>query len=1057
MNLAAWASEHRRSLIFLLLVAALAGAVSAFNLPVALFPQVSFPRIAITVDAGDQPANQMITLVTRPVEQAIKSVPGLLEVRSTTSRGTSEMSLNFDWGTDMSVSTLKVQAEISRILPSLPQGTTFDIRQMNTNVFPVAAYSLTSDKLPLLKIREIAETELLPLLSSIKGVQRVEVLGSAPREVRVDVDPARLASLGLAMDDVVKALQGANVLQAVGLVQDRHKLLLTLADNQLKTVEEVRNIALHTQAPPAANGTQPGPGGTIPLASVARVYETEAPNYGIVTAEPWAAKDVNAKHKSAPGKPAIILQVKQQQDGNTVQMVKEIKATIDNYRSKLPRDLNISNWYDQSELILGSASSVFEAVLIGVALAGLVLLAFLRSFKITVITLIVVPAVLSSTILLLSVLGMSFNIMTLGGMAAAIGLIIDDAIVMIEQIERRLHSKGEKGREEIRAATWEFLKPLAGSSAATIIIFIPLAFLTGVTGAFFKSLALTLASSLVVSFLAAFFALPLLAHYFMSVKQDRTGDHNGPIFRAVLRGYRAIFQGLLRSPPLVLPVLAGFLAIGYLAYTHVGSGFMPVMDEGGFVFDYIAPAGNSLQDTDKMLRQVETILSQIPEIASYSRRTGLQLGGGLTEPNTGDIFIRLKPLPRRPMEDVMNEIRTKAQMAVPGLDIETAQLMEDLIGDLTAVPQPIEVQIFGDDYNQLMQIAPKVANAIQAVPGVTEIENGVIIAGDAFDIHVDSVRAGAEGLTPDAVTSQVNTYLTGTVATQLHNANRSIDVRVTIPENLRSTPADLRALRIEAPDGHFVPLSHVADISLLTGLPEITRDNLKPMVAVTARIVGRDLGTTAADVQALLEKSDLFPQGTYFQLGGLYHQQQIAFRGLIIVLAAAFALVFFLLLYLYESMKMAIVIIAMPLVALGAVFMGLWATGVELNISAMMGMTMIVGIVTEIAVFYFSEYELLTREGVAHERAVVEAGVNRFRPIAMTTIAAILALMPLALGLGQGSAMQQPLAIAIISGLIVQMPLVLLVMPLAFWLWSRNVSRERQAQPLYGAAKFPAE
>ncbi len=1037
MNLALWASQHRRSLIFLLLVAAVAGAFSAFNLPVALFPQVNFPRIAITIDAGDQPANQMVTLVTRPVEQVVKSVPGLVEVRSTTSRGTSEMSLNFDWGIDMSVATLQVQAEISRILPSLPQGTTFDIRRMNTNVFPVAAYSLTSDKLPLLKVREIAETELLPLLSSIRGVQRVEVLGGAPREVRVDVDPGRLASFGLAMDDVNKALQGSNVLEAVGLVADRHKLLLTLSDNQLKTAADVRNIVLHT-----SSGGNPGsgPGGVIYLSNIARVYETEAPNYGIVTAD---------------GKPAIILQVKQQQDGNTVQIVNDIKSTLASYAPKLPRDFHISNWYDQSELILGSANSVFEAVLIGVALAGLVLLAFLRNIKITVITLIVVPAVLASTVLLLSVLGMSFNIMTLGGMAAAIGLIIDDAIVMIEQIERRLHSRGEKGRQEIRAATWEFLKPLAGSSAATIIIFIPLAFLTGVTGAFFKALSLTLAASLIVSFLAAFFAIPLMADFFMTATANK--DHAGPIFRRVLSGYRRIFQGLLRNPALALPVVAGFLAIGYLAYTHVGTGFMPVMDEGGFVFDYIAPAGNSLQDTDKMLQQVEKIIRATPEVLTYSRRTGLQLGGGLTEPNTGDIFIRLKPQPRRSIEEVMNEIRTKSQMVVPGLDIETAQLMEDLIGDLTAVPQPIEVQIYGDDPNVLFALAPKVADAIQAVPGITEIENGVIIAGDALDIHVDPLKAGAEDLTPDAVTSQINAYLTGSVATQLRNVDRSIDVRVTIPQNLRSTPNDIRALRIEAPDGHFVALSRVADVSLLTGLPEITRDNLKPMVAVTARIVGRDLGTTAADVKALLDKSGLFTQGTYYQLGGLYAQQQIAFRGLLVVLAAAFALVFFLLLYLYESVRMAVVIIAMPLGAMSAVFIGLWVTGVELNISAMMGMTMIVGIVTEIAVFYFSEYELLTREGISHNRAVVEAGVNRFRPIAMTTIAAILALMPLALGLGQGSAMQQPLAIAIISGLVVQMPLVLLVMPLAFWLWSSKSSRETEEEPVLGVAKWPAE
>ena len=356
MNLAHWASQHRRSLIFLLLVAAVAGAFSALSLPVALFPQVSFPRIAITVDAGDQPADQMVIQVTRPLEQAIKSVPGLVDVRSTTSRGTSEFSLNFDWGTDMSVATLQVQAEISRILPTLPQGASFDIRRMNTNVFPVVAYSLTSDKLPLLKIREIAETELLPILSSIRGVQRVEIVGGAPREVRVDVDPGRLASFGLAMDDVTKALQGSNVLASVGLVADHHKLLLTLADNQLKTPEDVRNIVLHTAAPTGAPGAATGPGGAIYLSNVARIYETEAPNYGIVTAD---------------GKPAIILQVKQQQDGNTVQIVSDIKSTLATYAPKLPRDLHISNWYDQSELILGSANSVFEAVLIGVALAGL--------------------------------------------------------------------------------------------------------------------------------------------------------------------------------------------------------------------------------------------------------------------------------------------------------------------------------------------------------------------------------------------------------------------------------------------------------------------------------------------------------------------------------------------------------------------------------------------------------------------------------------------------------------------------------------------------------------
>jgi CzcA family heavy metal efflux pump len=1012
MNWAQWAAQHRRSILFLLTIIAIGGVVSAFHLPVALFPQVSFPRIAIAIEAGDQPAAQMVMQVTRPVEQAIKAVPGLREVRSTTSRGSAELSLNFDWNLDMAVTTLQIQAEISRILPSLPAGTSFDVRRMNPNLFPVAAYSLTSDTLDLVKIREIAQYELLPLLSSINGVARVEVMGGANREVRVDVDPGRLASYNLTMDEVAKALSAANVLAAVGRTEDRHKLLLALSDTQLKTVDQVRQVIVRG-----------GLSGAIHLSDVGRVYESSAPSWTIVTAD---------------GHPAVILQIKQQPDGNSVQIVNEVNRALRAYTPKLPPSIHISNWYDQSELILGSASSVFEAVLIGVALAGLVLFAFLRNIKITLITLIVVPAVLAATVLLLSVLGMSFNIMTLGGMAAAIGLIIDDAIVMIEQIERRLHSEGETGHAEIRAATFEFLKPLAGSSAATIIIFVPLAFLTGVTGAFFKALSLTLAAALIVSFLVAFFIIPLLADYVLTAKEAQAAEQTGTLFGRILSSYRRLFIRLQTRPWIALPVLGVFLLAGYFSYTQVGSGFMPTQDEGGFIFDYFSPPGTSLQDTDALVQQVEGILRSTPEVRTYSRRTGMQLGGGLTESNSGDIFVRLKPLPRRDIEEVMAAVRARVQKEVPGLNVETAQLMEDLIGDLTAVPQPIEIKIFGDDPAALNAIAPKVATAIVAVSGVTEIRNDVIIAGDALDIRVDPLKAGLEGLDPDQVTQQVKAYLSGTVATQLQNVDRSIDVRVWLPVANRATPNDIRDLRLAAPDGHTVPLGRVAQLTLVTGQPQIMRDNLKPMAVVTARIEGRDLGSTVADVKALLNKSDLFSQGTYYELGGLYAQQQIAFRGLIGVLIAAFALVFFLLLYLYERFTLALLIIAMPLAAMAAVFIGLWVTGIELNISAMMGMTMVVGIVTEIAIFYFSEYELLIEEGRTQDEAVIEAGTNRLRPIAMTTIAAILALLPLALGLGQGSAMQQPLAIAIISGLIVQMPLVLLVMPIAFSLWNRR-------------------
>ncbi|MDO8423614.1 MAG: efflux RND transporter permease subunit [Parvibaculum sp.] len=1005
MNIAQWAASHRYSILFLLLVAAIGGIANGFSLPVALFPQVSFPRISVSVDAGDRPASQMVAEVTRPIESAVKSVPGLLETRSTSSRGNAELSLNFAWGENMATRTLQVQSAISRILPTLPSGTAFEVRRMDPTVFPVAAYSLTSKSVSPVHLREIAQYQLLPILSSINGVANVNVMGGDVPEIRIDVDAGQLAAYALTMDDVSKSLAAANVLQVTGRVEDRHKLLFALTDTKLTNLDDIRSVVVRSS-----------PMGNVRLSDVAKILRATAPNWTIIQAN---------------GKPAVLFQIFQQPGGNTVQIINDVTAALASYEPKLPPSVKVSNWYNQSDLIIESAKTVFDAIMIGIGLAAVVLFLFLRNLKVTIITLVVVPAVLSATVLLLYALGMSFNIMTLGGMAAAIGLIIDDAIVMIEQIVRHLGGSEKTLHEKIRRAAREFWKPLLGSSSATVVIFVPLAFLSGVTGAFFKALSLTMASSLIVSFFVAFFVIPLLADVLISEK-DADIEHEGRVFARITSGYRRAFTHLQVKPLLLVAGMFVLMAGGYFSYRNVGSGFMPIMDEGGFILDYIAPPGTSLPDMKMLLGKVEKVLNETPEVATYSLRAGAQLGGGLTETNTGDLFVKLKSLPRRPIDEITAEVRRKVADQVPGLDIDTAQLMEDMIGDLTSVPQPIEIKIFGDDEDQLRNIAPQVAKAIESVQGVTEIRDGVVIAGDALSIKIDRVKAGLEGLTPDQINQQVNAYLSGTVATKIQRGDRTIDLRVWVPEAQRSTPENIRQLRIIAPDGHKVALGRVASIDLETGQPQITRDNLKPMVAVTARIEGRDLGSTVADVKALLDQSNLFPPGSYYQLGGLYEQQQTAFQGLIRVIVAAFALVFLLLLFLYERVSLAVSIIAMPLAAMSAVFVGLWITGIELNITAMMGMTMVVGIVTEIAIFYFSEYEALIASGVEKEDALLKAGLNRLRPIAMTTLAAILALMPLALGLGQGAAMQQPLAIAIISGLIVQIPLVLLAMPIAF-------------------------
>jgi CzcA family heavy metal efflux pump len=1013
MDIAHWAAGHRRSILSLFLLFAVAGMMTAFRLPVALFPRVNFPRIAINVDAGDRPAEQMVIAVTRMIEQAVRPVAGATSIRSTSTRGSAEISVNFTWGSDMGAALLQVGSAINQILPELPAGTTFMVRRMDPTVFPMAAYSLTSNTLSQVELQDVGNQQLIPLLSAINGIARVSIMGGKTLEYRVEVDPVKLDAYGLAFADVTSALSAANVLQAVGRIEDHDKLYLTMSDTRIHSLEDIRNTILRS-----------GENGLVRLDDIARVYASETPEWLKV---------------SADGKQAVLVMAYQQPNANTVKIVKDIQARLASYRDKLPKDMSIANWYDQSQLVTESAASVRDAILIGVLLAALVLFIFLRSLKITLVAMMAVPAALATTVLLLDVLGGSFNIMTLGGMAAAVALIVDDAIVMIEHIVRRLRE--HKARNSvivlsIREAAIEFTRPLVGSSLATVIIFIPLAFLTGVTGAFFKALSLTMASSLVVSFLLAWLAIPLLAEHLLTEK-DAEREDNGPIFRRIQQGYQGLMLRLIHRPVLMLAVIVPFLGISYMAYKQVGSGFMPHMDEGGFVLDFLSPPGTSLTETDRLVSQIESILKANPAVETYSKRSGGGMGGSLHESNEGDFFVRLKPMPRPPIDQVMDAIRTQIEQKVPGLQTDLILLMEDLIGDLTAVPQPIEIKLYGDDFNELMKLAPHVADAIRGITGVVDVKDGIVLAGDALSIRVDREKAALEGVDPTNVTQQLQAWMTGVITTQVQEGVKLVGVRVWTPNEVRSNTTDLENMQLRAPDGHLFPLKRIASIEKIVGQPQITRENLKRMIAVTGRISGRDMGSTIRDVKQALAKPGLLPKTIYYELGGLYKQQQIAFRGLIAVFAAALGLVFLLLLFLYEAFAAAVAILAMPLLAMGMVFIGLWVTGIELNITAMMGMTMIVGIVTEVSIFYFSEYHELVHNGLDKGAALVQAGVNRLRPIVMTTLAAIFALMPLAFAMGQGSQMQQPLAVAIISGLLVQIPLVIMVMPLVYKILSR--------------------
>ena len=1015
MKFTEWAQSHHRSILFLLVAFALAGVASSLVLPVSLFPKVDFPRVVVNVEAGDRPADRMGIEVTWPIEEAVRAVPGVRTVRSKTSRGSADVSLNFYWGQDMVAATLQVESAVNQIRDTLPAGTSFVVRRMDPTVFPVLGYSLTSDTHSLVELRDLALYQIRPVLATVSGVALVEVQGGEQREYQALVDPDKLASFGLSLDDVAGALSASNVITAVGRLEEHNKLYLVVSNTQFTGLEQIGQTILRS-----------GRNGLVRLQDVAAIAGGTVPQWTRVTAD---------------GHDAVLFQVYQQPGGNTVQIARDIGSKLKDLTPHLPAGIHMANWYDQSELIMSSAASVRDAVVVGVLLAAVILLLFLRNLKVTLIAAITVPMVLATTILLLSVLNMSFNIMTLGGMAAAVGLIIDDAIVMVEHGIRRLRGGGGHYRERITAAASEFTRPLAGSSASTIIIFLPLAFLSGVTGAFFKALSLTMAASLIISFMVAWLAVPLLSLHLLRQK-DADQKEGGWLTDRVHGAYAWVMRRMLAHPWTILVIVAPLLALGWYAHANTGSGLMPAMDEGGFVLDYYTAPGTSLAETDRLLRQVEDILRKTPEVQTYSRRTGLQLGGGVTEADEGDFFVRLKPRPRRGIEAVMNDVRGQIEHTVPGLNVELLQLMEDFIGDLTSDPHPIEVKLFSDDENLLEELAPKVASSIEGVEGVVDVADGIRLAGDALDITVDRQRAALEGVSPEEITKMVQDYVEGAVTTQVQSGPKMIGVRVWVPSEQRDAAMDIEALMLRAPDGHLVPLGRVATVSTITGQPQITREDLKQMVAVTGRITGRDMGSTVRQVASVLDRPGFLPKGVYYRLGGLYEQQQVAFRGQMVVLAAAVVLVFVLLLFLYESFRVAAAMLATTLLALAAVFVGLWLTGTELNITAMMGMTMVVGIVTEIGIIYYSEYHELP-DGTELIEGLIQAGKNRMRPITMTTLAAILALMPLALSLGQGAAMQRPLAIAIISGLTVQLVLVLTVLPALLALMNK---RHRAAQ-----------
>lgn len=994
-------ARHARSLWLAVILLTIGGVIAATRLPVGIFPQIDYPRVVVSVDAGNRDAEQMAAEITRPVEIALRGVPGVRGIRSTTSRGTAEVALDFNWGDDMVASALATNSALATLSPDLPPGTRFDVRRSDPTIFPVLGISLTSDSLDQEAMRQIAELRILPALTGVPGVAGIDILGGSPREFAVDIDPELLQSLGLSLTDVSTALSNANVVVGAGRIEDGHRLYLVLVERQIATIEDIR-------ATPVRAAGQ-GDVGLVTLDQIADIRPSEAPAYTRVNAN---------------GQPAVLVNIRQALDGDTVQIVQAVDERLASLG--LPETVTVTPFYDQSELVTGAASAVRDAILIGAVLAGLVLFLFLRSWRLMVITGLMLPAVLAAACMFLFAFGMTFNMMTLGGMAAAVGLVVDDAVVMLEHMARRLQEGTKASTRELLAAASEMGRPLFGSTTATVVVFLPLAFISGVSGNFFSALAITMVAALIVSLLYARFIVPLLAAHWLSSKDvdaiERGEKVTGKIGHIYDKGGDRVFA----RPALFVAFVGIALALtGYLAWSRVPSGFMPAMDEGGFVLDYKAQSGAAIDDTDRLLSQIEEIITSTPEVASYSRRTGIQLGGGLTEADEGDYFVRLNGGSRRSINAVMTDIGDQIAEKVPGVEVEFIQLMEDLIGDLTAVPQPIEVKLFANDPAILETAAQQVGQALGSVQGVVEVVDGLRVAGDSISVSVNPGAAAQHGLSPDAIASQISALIDGTSSSNVRIGEQLVNIRVRGPEDLRARASDVENLPLVAPDGHSVRVGEIAQVTILAGQKQLTREDLAPFIAVTARLEGRDLGSAMREIRTTVSGLNL-PSSIRVEYGGLYAQQQQSFADLAMVFAAALLLTALLLTILFENLAWTGAAIATVILSAASVIIGLWITGIELNISALMGLTMVVGMVTELVIFYLAEIET---EGGATLANLREAGSKRLRPIIMSALIAILTLSPLALGVSRNAGLQQPLATAIIFGLAAAVPLVLYFLP----------------------------
>jgi multidrug efflux pump subunit AcrB len=1039
-----WFQRLSRPILFLTVSLALVGAYLAFSIPVSVFPSTDFPRIVIGIDNGVTPIDQMLVTITRPLEEAVNSVPGLQKVRSITSRGSAQIDLFFDWNVDMIQTLQLVDAVVARAGAELPPTAKIETHRRTFATFPIVGYSLTSDSVPQTKLWEIATYDIKPRLNRLDGVSTVTVQGGRVPEFHVTPAPAQLLSSGITVTDLLDAIRRTNLIDSPGLIESDHHLVLELVSGQVHSPEQIAQIVVKNTV------------GGVPIrvGDVAKVSPGVEPVYTIVTAN---------------GKPAVLVNVTRQPYSNTVAVADEVHAQIAQLTASLPPGIQLEVFYDQSTIVHDSIASVRDAVLLGLLLSSAILVLFLRDWGTSIVAGLVIPVTLCLTFIILKMVGQSFNLMTLGGIAAAVGLVIDDAIVVLENIV--LHrDAGETKLKAIQNALREITAPLIGSTVTPIVVFLPLIAITGVTGAFFKALAITMTVSLIGSLLLALTWTPTLSQYFVMRKDPvRKTDaersqaegqteakpdvaallaaeeaHLSGFFGRLVEFYGRVLRRVLHHPWILVASSLVIVVLSYGSYRLLGTDLLPDMDEGGFILDYHTPAGSSLTESDRILQHIEQILKATPEVETVSRRTGLELGNvAVTEVNRGDFTVKLKKKRSRDIDEIMNDVRGQVEGSEPAAKVEFVQVLQDMIGDLTNAPQPIVIKLFSQDPALLAKASPLVSEAIQKVPGVVDVLDGIedSISGPAVTFQVNPAAAARAGFTPEEVGVDAAAILEGApAATPMVVNDRVYPIRVRFPDANRASLESMSNTLLTSATGKSATLGSLAVMASDPGQVEIRRENLQRLVEVTGRLEGVDLGKGIVGVQKAVNDLHL-PPVIRIEYGGTYEEQQSSFRDLTLVLVLALLLLFIVLLFEFRTFSAPTAILASALLSTFGTFFALLITKTTFNVASFMGMIMVIGIVAKNGILLLDAENRFRALGAPLEEALVQAGRRRLRPIAMTALATVAGMLPLAFGLGAGSEMLKPLAIGVIGGLLSSMVLSLIFTPaIQFFLQSRKTA-----------------